>query len=657
MVAGDLVNTASRLQSAARAGNRARGRGDPAGGLAGHRLRAGRRAGAQGQGEPRPGLACPAGRRRAGRPIAARRSRRRSSAATTSCGCSRTCSTPPGASSGRGWSRSSGPAGIGKTRLAWEFLKYVDGLVEQVWWHDGRSPGYGDGISFWALGEMVRARAGLLESDDEATTRAAGRRDARDARARRGRAPLDRAGAARAPGHRGGRRPASSCSGRGGPSSSGSPRPRPWSWCSRTSTTPTPGCSTSSTHLLEWSRSSPILRRHPRPPGAARAAPRLGRRASAASRRSTSSRCPSPRCASSWRASCPGSRRAAVRPIVARADGIPLYAVETVRMLLADGRLSGASGAYVPARRPRRARRARDAHGADRLPSRRPRPGRPRARLRTRSVLGQTFTRRRPGRRVRPPETAELEPRLRALVRREILLDRRRPALPRARPVRVRAGAHPRGRLQHAGASRTARRATSPRRGTSRASGSDELAGALAGHYLAAQANAPRGPRGATRSPARRGSRSRARPSAPRRSARTTRPSATSSRRSRSRPTRPIEAELLVAAGRAADHAGALRARGGIAPAGGGPARELGDRPRAARGDRRAGQGDALRAPDRQALRPAGAGRRGVRRPDLRPGVAALRSQLARGHYFLGQYADWRSRSWTPSSRSPSTAT
>jgi class 3 adenylate cyclase len=64
-----------------------------------------------------------------------------------------------------------GPAGIGKSRLAWEFLKYVDGLVEDTYWHAGRSPSYGEGISFWALGEMVRRRAGLLESDDEATTR------------------------------------------------------------------------------------------------------------------------------------------------------------------------------------------------------------------------------------------------------------------------------------------------------------------------------------------------------------------------------------------------------------------------------------------------------------------------------------------------------
>ncbi|HEX2883259.1 MAG TPA: adenylate/guanylate cyclase domain-containing protein, partial [Candidatus Limnocylindria bacterium] len=64
-----------------------------------------------------------------------------------------------------------GPAGIGKSRLAWEFEKYADGVTEPVWWHIGRSPAYGDGITFWALGEMVRRRAGLAADDDEATTR------------------------------------------------------------------------------------------------------------------------------------------------------------------------------------------------------------------------------------------------------------------------------------------------------------------------------------------------------------------------------------------------------------------------------------------------------------------------------------------------------
>ena len=64
-----------------------------------------------------------------------------------------------------------GQAGIGKSRLAWEFLKYIDGVTEIVHWHQGRSPAYGEGISFWALGEMVRMRIGIGEGSDEETTR------------------------------------------------------------------------------------------------------------------------------------------------------------------------------------------------------------------------------------------------------------------------------------------------------------------------------------------------------------------------------------------------------------------------------------------------------------------------------------------------------
>jgi class 3 adenylate cyclase len=32
----------------------------------------------------------------------------------------------------------SGPAGVGKSRLGWEFRKYIDGLAQEVWWHQGR---------------------------------------------------------------------------------------------------------------------------------------------------------------------------------------------------------------------------------------------------------------------------------------------------------------------------------------------------------------------------------------------------------------------------------------------------------------------------------------------------------------------------------------
>jgi class 3 adenylate cyclase len=63
-----------------------------------------------------------------------------------------------------------GVAGIGKSRLAWEFEKYLDGVVETVYWHHGRSPAYGEGLAFWALGEMVRRRAGIAERDDQATS-------------------------------------------------------------------------------------------------------------------------------------------------------------------------------------------------------------------------------------------------------------------------------------------------------------------------------------------------------------------------------------------------------------------------------------------------------------------------------------------------------
>jgi class 3 adenylate cyclase/tetratricopeptide (TPR) repeat protein len=59
----------------------------------------------------------------------------------------------------------SGPAGVGKSRLGWEFEKYVDGLAAEVWWHRGRCLSYGDGVAFWALAEIVRQRLGIAEED------------------------------------------------------------------------------------------------------------------------------------------------------------------------------------------------------------------------------------------------------------------------------------------------------------------------------------------------------------------------------------------------------------------------------------------------------------------------------------------------------------
>jgi class 3 adenylate cyclase len=59
-----------------------------------------------------------------------------------------------------------GIAGIGKSRLGWEFFKYVDGLSEDVWWHRGRCLAYGEGVAFWALAETVRMRAQITEGED-----------------------------------------------------------------------------------------------------------------------------------------------------------------------------------------------------------------------------------------------------------------------------------------------------------------------------------------------------------------------------------------------------------------------------------------------------------------------------------------------------------
>jgi class 3 adenylate cyclase/predicted ATPase len=59
----------------------------------------------------------------------------------------------------------SGLAGVGKSRLGWEFEKYIDGLKDTVRWHRGRCLSYGEGVAFWALGEIVRQRLSIAEED------------------------------------------------------------------------------------------------------------------------------------------------------------------------------------------------------------------------------------------------------------------------------------------------------------------------------------------------------------------------------------------------------------------------------------------------------------------------------------------------------------
>ncbi len=62
-----------------------------------------------------------------------------------------------------------GVAGIGKSRLSWEFEKYQDGLADEVWWHRGRCLSYGEGVAYWALAEMVRMRCGIAEDEEPAS--------------------------------------------------------------------------------------------------------------------------------------------------------------------------------------------------------------------------------------------------------------------------------------------------------------------------------------------------------------------------------------------------------------------------------------------------------------------------------------------------------
>jgi class 3 adenylate cyclase/tetratricopeptide (TPR) repeat protein len=64
-----------------------------------------------------------------------------------------------------------GIAGIGKSRLAWEFYKYFDGIAETIYWHRGRCLPYGDGVTYWALADMVRMRCRIAEDEDAETGR------------------------------------------------------------------------------------------------------------------------------------------------------------------------------------------------------------------------------------------------------------------------------------------------------------------------------------------------------------------------------------------------------------------------------------------------------------------------------------------------------
>jgi len=481
MVAGDLVNTASRLQSAAAPGSvlvgestqRAAGRAiafEPAGE---HALR---------------GKSTPVSAFRALRVVGGRGGRNRTETleapfvgrdgelrllkdlfhATSRDGRAHLVSVV-------------GPAGIGKTRLSWEFSKYTDGLAESVWWHAGRSPAYGEAISFWALGEMVRGRCGLLESDDEATTRAKVGETVREHVPDEGeRRWIEGALLA--------------LLGVGGAAPDATALFGAWrTFFERLSDTglvvlvfedfnnADGGLVDFVAHLLEWSRSRPIY-------VLTMARPELlDRRPDWHAKRNVTvvSLEPLPDAAMHdlLAGLVPGLPEPAVRAIVARADGMPLYAVETVRMLLAEGRLQLRDGIYVPVGDLGElavpdtlttliAARLDTLEPADR------------ALVHDAAVLGQSFT---PAAlaAVSGSPAADLEPRLRSLVRREILAvsaDPRSPELGQYAFVQglIREVAY----HTLARADRKARHLAAARHFESL--GTDEFAGVIADHYLAA---------------------------------------------------------------------------------------------------------------------------------------------------------------------------
>ena len=60
-----------------------------------------------------------------------------------------------------------GVPGIGKSRLVGELFRSVDQGGVLIYWRQGRSLPYGQGVSYWALAEMVKAQAGILETDGD----------------------------------------------------------------------------------------------------------------------------------------------------------------------------------------------------------------------------------------------------------------------------------------------------------------------------------------------------------------------------------------------------------------------------------------------------------------------------------------------------------
>ncbi len=384
-----------------------------------------------------------------------------------------------------------GPAGIGKSRLAWELEKHIDGLVEDIYWHRGRSPAYGEGITFWALGEMVRRRSGLAEGDDETLTRerlsATVAEYVPDARDREFIEPALLTLLGLEPAPAGGRDVLFAA----------------WRlFFERIAARGTTvllfedlqwadsGLLDFIDHVLEWSRGVPLLVVTLARPELFERRPGWG-----AATRNLTSMALEPLKPAAMEALLegfvPGLPATATAAILARAEGVPLYAVETVRMLVAEGRLERSDGGYRPTGELGEVAvpdtlRSLIASRLDALSVE------DRGLLQGASVLGTTFSL--AGlEAVSGHAAADLEPRLHALVRRELLeldIDPRSPERGQfgfvqslIREVAYSTLARPERRSRHLAVARFFE-----------SLGDDELAGVLAGHYLAAFESSTPGP-------------------------------------------------------------------------------------------------------------------------------------------------------------------
>ena len=179
MVLGDTVNTASRLQSIADAGHGAGRRRHPARDRGSDRLRG--RGRARGQGTRAAGARLDGAARRGRRRRRAARRRTRGAVRGPRAraahghrivrGERRAATRPPGHRGRRGWARASrGCCGSSSSTS--------DGVERVVRWHQGRCLSYGEGVAYWALAEMVRARAGIAEEEDPDSARAKAAREA-----------------------------------------------------------------------------------------------------------------------------------------------------------------------------------------------------------------------------------------------------------------------------------------------------------------------------------------------------------------------------------------------------------------------------------------------------------------------------------------------